>query len=64
MMTGRKRAYFRLLLSFSGWYLLCLLTVGVGFFFLAPYIMTTKALFFNRLAEEAGVAVEVLKVES
>ena len=64
MMKGRKLAYCRLLLSFSGWYLLCLLTVGVGFFFLAPYIETTKALFFNRLAEEAGVAVEVLEAES
>ena len=60
MMKGRKRAYFRLHLSFAGWYLLCLLTAGVGFFFIAPYIETAKAAFFNVLSEEAGTAVEVI----
>ncbi len=60
MMRGYKRAYFRLQVSFLGWYLLCLLTAGVGFFFIAPYIETAKAAFFNVLSEEAGVAVEVI----
>ena len=60
MMRGNKAAYARLLLSFSGWYLLCFLTAGIGFFFIAPYMETAKALFFNRLSEQAGVAVEVI----
>ena len=59
MMKGRKPAYFRLLLSFAGWYLLCLLTAGVGVFFIAPYIETVKAAFFNACAEENGVLVGV-----
>ena len=59
MMKGRKRAYFRLLLSFSGWYLLGLATAGLGFFFIAPYVETAKAVFFNACMEQQEVAIVV-----
>ena len=59
MMRGHGSAYLRLLLSFSGWFLLCLLTAGVGFLFIAPYIETAKAAFFAGLSEERSAVVEV-----
>ena len=59
MMRGRKRAYCRLLLSFFGWYLLGLATAGIGFFFIAPYVETAKAGFFNTCAEQQGLALGV-----
>ena len=57
IMKGRKRAYFRLLLSFAGWYLLGLATGGLGLIFIAPYVQTAKAAFFNACAEQHGLAV-------
>ena len=59
LMKGRKRAYFRLLLSFAGWYLPGLATAGLGFFFIAPYVETAKAAFFNACLEQQGAAVGV-----
>lgn len=43
MTDGEKWNIFVLELSFIGWHLLCLLTLGIGEFFLAPYIAATKA---------------------
>lgn len=50
MMQGHKGEYFVLQLSFIGWYLLCILTVGIGFFFLSPYISAATAEFFNEVS--------------
>ncbi|MBQ7637481.1 MAG: DUF975 family protein [Clostridia bacterium] len=59
MMKGRRAAYLRLLLSFTGWFFIGLLTAGIGFFFILPYIETSKAVFFIGLSEESGTLVEV-----
>ena len=50
MMRGNKGDYFLLHLSFIGWYLLCVLTLGVGFIFLTPYVETAAAEFFNEVS--------------
>ena len=50
MMKGHKGEYFMLHLSFIGWYLLCILTVGIGFIFLSPYVETASAEFFNEVS--------------
>ena len=50
MMKGNKGKLFMLELSFIGWYLLCVLTFGIGFFFLNPYIHAAKAEFFNEVS--------------
>ncbi len=50
MMRGNKGDYFLLHLSFIGWYLLCVLTLGVGFIFLSPYVETAAAEFFNEVS--------------
>lgn|SRR5690554_847394 len=52
MMNGHKARMFGLLLSFIGWYILCILTFGIGFIFLYPYIQVTLAHFYNDLKEQ------------
>ena len=52
MMRGHKGKLFGLELSFIGWFLLCILSLGVGFIWLAPYYQTTHAAFYHNLLEE------------
>lgn len=54
LMDGHKVELFWLTLSFIGWAILCLLTFGIGFLLLAPYVETAFAHFYEDLkAEEA-----------
>ncbi|WP_147534172.1 DUF975 family protein [Bacillus marasmi] len=48
-MKGYKWKYFLLNLSFIGWGILCLLTLGIGFLWLSPYIQASTATFYNEL---------------
>lgn len=52
MMDGHKIEYFLLCLSFIGWFLLSVITLGVGFLWLAPYFYTTKAEFYKDLSDD------------
>ena len=47
MMRGNKWKYFCLQLSFFGWALLACLTMGIGFFWLTPYIYTSTVGFYE-----------------
>jgi uncharacterized membrane protein len=49
MMDGHKMQMFLLDLSFIGWGILCLLTLGIGFLFLKPYMNTAHAHFYEEL---------------
>ncbi|MCK5762437.1 MAG: DUF975 family protein [Candidatus Izimaplasma sp.] len=49
MMDGHKADYFMLMLSFIGWIILSLLTMGLLFFYVAPYIQQTSAEFYLNL---------------
>jgi uncharacterized membrane protein len=49
MMKGQKWKYFLLHLSFIGWYLLCIPTLGIGLLWLMPYIYATQASFYEDL---------------
>lgn len=49
MMQGYKMKLFMLDLSFIGWFLLCLLTLGIGFLWLHPYVYTSHAYFYETL---------------
>ncbi len=51
MMYGYKWKYLCLLLSFFGWFLLCILTIGIGLLWLIPYVRTTTANFYENLKE-------------
>jgi uncharacterized membrane protein len=54
MMRGNKWRYFRLLLSFVGVLLLCVLSFGIGFLFVRPYLYVTQALFYLDLIGESA----------
>ena len=49
MMKGNKWRLFKLQFSFIGWGVLCVLTVGVGTFFLIPYVNAANAEFYAEL---------------
>lgn len=52
MMEGHKWQLFKLQLSFIGWLLLSLLTLGIGYLWLLPYMMTTCAAFYQDVKAE------------
>jgi uncharacterized membrane protein len=56
MMKGHKMDFFLLWLSFIGWMLLSLLSVGLGFLLLMPYMQTTFAHFYEDLKEEYALS--------
>lgn len=49
MMRGNKWKYFCLGFRFLGWSLLCILTLGIGFLWLCPYMMVSFAQFYDDL---------------
>lgn len=49
MMQGHKWQYFCLYWRFFGWFVLCLLTFGIGFLWLAPYVQTSLANFYREV---------------
>jgi uncharacterized membrane protein len=64
MMDGYKWKYFCLALRFLGWALLCVLTLGIGFFWLMPYMQVTNAKFYedvkaNYMSQQAASINEV-----
>jgi len=49
MMDGHKMDLFCLWLRFFGWFLLCILTCGIGFIWLMPYMTATTLNFYRTL---------------
>ena len=49
LMNGFKWKYFCLCFRFLGWALLCVLTFGIGFLWLAPYMQVSFARFYDDL---------------
>lgn len=56
MMDGNKMKLFLLDLSFIGWALLSIITLGIGLLWLYPYMFSAHAAFYEDLKREAGVA--------
>lgn len=54
IMDGHKMDFFILQLSFIGWSFLCLLTLGIGFLWLVPYVRVTNAHFYRELVGDDG----------
>ena len=52
MMKGHKMEYFCLGLSFIGWIILGILTLGIGFIWILPYICTADAHFYEYVKED------------
>lgn len=51
LMDGHKMDLFVLDLTFIGWVLLCGLTLGIGCFFLNPYMNAAHAAFYKKITE-------------
>ena len=51
MMKGYKADYFVFMLSFLGWILLGVLTLGILYIWLYPYMETAKILYYEKLKE-------------
>lgn len=49
IMKGNKWRYFCLLLSFIGWYILCVITCCILYFWVMPYVQTATAEFYNSI---------------
>ncbi len=52
MMHGNKLKMFCLSWRFFGWALLCILTLGIGFLWLIPYIQTSIAHFYDDVKQQ------------
>lgn len=48
VMSGKTGMYFSLCASLIGWYVLGVLSLGLGFIFIAPYINLVKTVFYKR----------------
>lgn len=51
MMYGHKWRLFELWFSFIGWWLLCLITFGIAFIYVAPYFATARTVFYADLKQ-------------
>ena len=61
-MKGNRGNYFVLTLSFIGWALLSILTLGIGFFWLIPYINVSYVCFYEEVVGKKEEK-EVVEVE-
>lgn len=52
MMNGHKWDFFCLQLSFIGWIIACIFTLGIGVLWLMPYMTAAEAAFYNDLKAE------------
>lgn len=57
MMEGNKLKLFYLGLHFFGWFLLCILTLGIGLLWLFPWMNVTMAKFYEDIKENPAVVV-------
>lgn len=58
MMKGHKFDLFYLYLSFIGWFLLGILTLGIGYLWLYPYMQTSIASFYEDVKEQYRAGLE------
>lgn len=58
MMYGYKAKFFRLQLRFFLWGLLCLLTLGIGFLWLIPWMQVTIAKFYDEIKDNLSSTTE------
>lgn len=61
LMKGHKMDYFLLQLSFIPWYLLCLLTFGILYIWVAPYVAATNAAFYKEISSVKSQAIRAAK---
>lgn len=52
LMDGQKRTAFKLVLSFVGWWLLVMVTLGIAALYVQPYFSATYAQLYLRITEQ------------
>ncbi|MEI6866828.1 DUF975 family protein [Flavicella sp.] len=55
MMEGHKMEYFFLFLRYLGLGILCVFTLGIGLFWLLPYIYVSNAKFYDQIKDEISI---------
>ena len=50
IMEGHKKEYFILMISFIGWLLLGIVTLGIAMIWVIPYIVATEVNFYNEIS--------------
>ena len=55
MMVGNKWKLFCLYSRFIGWFIICILTLGLGFIVLGPYISVSGAKFYDDLINDNSI---------
>ncbi|MBR1925467.1 MAG: DUF975 family protein [Clostridia bacterium] len=63
MMDGYKWKLFCLYFSFIGWILLSILTLGILFLWISPYMQVAKAEFYENLKKEKAIGNQAPKAE-
>lgn len=58
MMDGHKWELFCLVLSFIGWFLLCVITLGVALFWVVPYVSAAMANFYEYVKDDYDRRIE------
>ncbi len=61
MMRGNKMRLFSLYLSFIGWFILSILTFGIGFIFLLPYVQMSVANFYLDIRGKKVVVAQIVE---
>ncbi|MDN2454478.1 DUF975 family protein [Lactobacillus sp. UCMA15818] len=56
LMVGHKFEFFVLKLSFIGWDIVAILTLGLGFIWVTPYKLATYAAYYKSLTENSGIS--------
>ena len=55
MMNGNKTRLFKLYLSFIGWYILSVLTLGILLFWVVPYVQAATAIFYEEIKPRRSI---------
>ncbi|CAM3174195.1 DUF975 family protein [Sporolactobacillus spathodeae] len=58
LMWKKKWKYFLLNLSFIGWLILGIITIGIALLWVVPYINASNSVFYNDIANDQGLALE------
>ena len=54
MMKGYKMDYFIFQLSFIGWHILAVFTLGILYIWLVPYITVAETIYYDKLKEKSA----------
>lgn len=60
LMKGHKWQYVLLMLSFIGWNLLGIISLGIGFLWIIPYEIMTRVVFYEKLTNQSVITKDTI----